>query len=182
MIEGMILLADGFEQTEALQAHDAFRRTGQIHPVLLSIHDRKEVESSSGVKVIADGLLKENKGDRYAFLLLPGGKRGVDNLKASPEVIAMIKEFHDAGKPIYAICAAPSILGELGYLDGKNYTCFPGFQVGKGNYIDTGAVKDGDLITGHSMGYTLVFAEEIIRSLLGEDAVKRIRPGTMGLA
>ena len=83
---------------------------------------------------------------------------------------------------IYAICAAPSILGELGYLDGKNYTCFPGFQTGKGHYIDQGAVVDGDLITGHSMGYTLAFAEAIIKKLLGEEAVLAIRPGTMGLS
>ena len=182
MIKGMILLADGFEQTEALQAHDAFRRTGKIQPVLVSIHDRKEVESSSGVKVIADGLLSENKGEGYAFLMLPGGKRGVENLKHSPEVISLIKAFRAEGKPVYAICAAPSILGELGYLDGKNYTCFPGFQTGKGHYIDQGAVVDGDLITGHSMGYTLAFAEAIIKKLLGEEAVLAIHPGTMGLS
>jgi 4-methyl-5(b-hydroxyethyl)-thiazole monophosphate biosynthesis len=101
-------------------------------------------------------------------------------LKHSEATIALINAFHDAGKPIYAICAAPSILGELGYLDGKRYTCFPGFQAGAGEYVDTGSVIDGDLVTGHSMAYTIAFAENIVRKQLGEEAVKTIYRGTRG--
>ena len=93
----------------------------------------------------------------------------------------MIKKFHDLGKKYYAICAAPSILGELGYLDGKNYVCFPGFQKGKGNWMDKGSVIDGDLVTGRSMNYTIEFASNIVRVLLGEEALERIEHGTKGI-
>ena len=180
MKNALILLADGFEETEALSTHDIFTRSHEIKTTLASIKDGLVVTTSMGLKVFADTLLKDINPDDYDFLVLPGGKLGVDNLKASQEVISLVKRFHEEGKGHYAICAAPSILGELGYLDGRNYTCFPGFQVGKGNWLDEGSVTDGDLITGRSMAYTIEFAEAIVKKEVGDKALERIYPGTRG--
>lgn len=181
MIKGLMLLADGFEQTEALTTHDILSRTHEIDLEYVSITDDLMVTSSMGLEVKAKNLLKHVRVDNYEFVVLPGGKVGVDNLKANPLVIETIKAFHNAGKKHFAICAAPSILGELGYLDGKNYTCFPGFQKGNGNYLHEGSVIDGDLVTGHSMGYTIDFASNIVRVLLGESALEGIQKGVKGL-
>ncbi len=182
MIKGLMLLADGFETVEALGTLDVLHRTHMIEVDYVSIGDMTTVITSANIKVTASGLLKDIKDiSDYDFVVLPGGKLGVENLKASSLVMATIKKFHDEDKYLCAICAAPSILGELGYLDGKRYTCFPGFQKGNGEYIDTGSLIDGKVITGHSMGYTIPFAENIVKSLLNEDCVIAIQPGIKGL-
>ena len=181
MKKGLLLLADGFEETEAISTHDILSRTHEIDCVLASISSSKEIVTSMGLVVKANCLLSEVDEEEFDFLILPGGKVGVNNLKACPRVKELVLSFHKKGKGVYAICAAPSILGELGLLDGKNYTCFPGFETGKGNYLkDEGAVRDGDLITGHSMAFTIPFAEEIVKKECGEEALKRIAPGTRG--
>ncbi len=181
MKTGIILLADGFEQVEALATQDILLRTGRIKPTLVSISESLEVASSAGLRVYAEALLSEIDEDAYDFLVLPGGKRGVDNLGKSEAVINLIHHFYKTKRPVYAICAAPSILGNLGYLDGKRFTCFPGFERGNGTWVDEGAVKDGDLITGRSMAYTIPFAEKIVEAQLGAEAVDAIAPGTRGL-
>ena len=181
MKKGLMLLGNGFEETEAISTHDILSRTHEIECVLASISSSKEVATSMGLVVKANCLLSEIKEDDYDFLILPGGKVGVDNLKACPRVKELVLSFYKKGKGVYAICAAPSILGELGLLDDKSYTCFPGFETGKGRYLkEEGAVRDGSIITGHSMAFTIPFAEEIVRKECGEEALRRIAPGTRG--
>ncbi len=179
-MNALILLADGFETVEALQTLDVLTRTHQILVTTASISESKIVTSSIGVKVEANALLRDISLQNYDFLVLPGGKLGVDNLSKSTLVIDTIRAFFDGGKDVHAICAAPSILGELGYLDGLPYTCFPGFQKGNGTYQNTGVVITPRIITGHSMGYTLTFAEAIVAHYLGEAGIKSIEPGVYG--
>ncbi len=181
MRKGLMLLADGFEETEGIATHDILSRTHEIECVLASISSSKEVTTSMGLTIKADALLEEINDDAYDFIVLPGGKKGVDNLKACSKAKELVLSFYKKGKGVYAICAAPSILGEMGLLDGKNYTCFPGFETGKGNYLkDAGAIRDGSIITGHSMAFTIPFAEEIVKKECGEEALERIAPGTRG--
>lgn len=181
MIKGICLLADGFEETEAISTHDILARTGRIGLEMVSCNKTLEVESSLGLTIKVAKRLEEVRLEDYDFAFLPGGKRGVDNLASNQTSMAAIKAFIAADKPVYAICAAPSILGELGYYEGKRYTCFPGFQRGKGTYVDAGSVIDGKTITGRSMHFTIEFAENIVKSLLGEEALQSIAPGTRGL-
>ena len=180
-MKGLLLLADGFEETEAISTHDILLRTQEIECVLTSVNDKEAVVSSAGLPVLTQAKLAELNPMDFDFLILPGGKKGVENLRANERVIAAVKAFHQAGKPLFAICAAPSILGELGILDGKNYTCFPGFQKGNGHYQNAGSVIDGNIVTGHSMYFTIPFAEDIVRVLRGEEALTRIEKGTRGL-
>lgn len=180
-IKGLILLADGFEETEAITTHDILNRSGGIEPAFVSISDSHEVTTSMGLKVHLDLLLKDVPSfAEYSFIVLPGGKVGVENLKNSPLVIDLVKSFIKEKKDVFAICAAPSILGELGYLDKKNYTCFPGFQKGKGNWIDAGVVQDGNLITARSMAFTIGFAEKIAEFYLGHEVLSKIKIGSEG--
>lgn len=181
MKNALILLADGFEETEALATHDILNRTHEIKPVLCSIMEDRLVMSSAGLRVSADVSLKEIQQEDYDFLVLPGGKKGVENLKGSSKVKELIQTFLSSKRGVYAICAAPSILAELGYLDDATYTCFPGFETGKGNYSGKEVEVDGRWITARSMAYTIPFAEEIVRKELGEEALIRIHPGTQGI-
>jgi 4-methyl-5(b-hydroxyethyl)-thiazole monophosphate biosynthesis len=181
MKRALIVLADGFEQTEALTTQDVLLRTHEAEVTLASISKSLVVESSSLLRVQANALLEDLDLNGFDFLILPGGKRGVENLKASKKVIEAIRFFKEKGKHVHAICAAPSILGELGYLDGLDYTCFPGFEKGKGRYQDEGAVICQETVTGHSMYYTIAFAEKIVELELGKEALERTYPGTRGI-
>ena len=96
MKKAIILLADGFEETEALTTHDIFTRSHEIETTLVSTKDELIVTSSMGLKVVADILLKDIDPDSYDFLVLPGGKLGVDNLKANSEVLSLVKKYHDS--------------------------------------------------------------------------------------
>ena len=180
MKKALILLADGFEETEALTTHDILIRSHAIKPTLVSMMESLMVTTSMGLKVIADHMFAEIDPNDYDFVILPGGKVGVDNLSADPRVIALLKKYHDEGKHHHAICAAPSILCKLGYLDDKSFTCFPGFQSGKGTYLNKGVVVDGDQVTGRSMGYTIEFAEEIVKLEAGQEALDSLYFGTRG--
>ncbi|MCR5079054.1 MAG: DJ-1/PfpI family protein [Bacilli bacterium] len=179
-MKAAILLENGFESTEALTTHDIFLRSKRIDVDLISTSNLDLVESSNGLKVVPDKKLKDVDISSYDFIVLPGGKKGVINLKANEEVRKIVVRFKENKRPVYAICAAPSILGELGYLDDKEYVCFPGFESGKGTCLAKGAHRDGDLITGHSMAFTIDFAIEILKKELGEEAAREVLDGARG--
>lgn len=180
-MEALILLADGFETTEALATYDIFKRSHQINPTLVSISSSKEVISSQGIKIQADAILDEVNTSIYDMLILPGGKKGVENLGNSQKVAFLVKSFFaNPNKEVHAICAAPSILGKLGLLEGRKYTCFPGFEGPWGKYTEEGVTVDKELITGKSMGYTIPFALAIVERHYGKEIVASIEKGTLG--
>lgn len=179
MIKGFIILADGFETVEALATHDILLRTHKIESILVGL-DKLDITSSNNTKVHVDLTLDDINENDYDFVVLPGGKLGVENLEKSQKVKNIVSRFASKGKLVAAICAAPSILGNLGLLDDKTYTCFPSFQRGRGNYTDVGSYVDGNIITGHSMYYSIEFAEKIVSYYLGKQGLESIYFGTRG--
>ena len=180
MVKGIMILADGFEETEAVATKDILDRTHDIVVDLVSLTERKEVHSSQNLVVFLEKALPSLETKDYDFIVLPGGKVGMENLKGNPLVRKLLLDFYQEGKLVSAICASPSILGELGILKGKKYTCFPGFQSKDGDYLNVPAVKDENVITGHSMAYSLDFGMAIVRYFLGEEGVLKVLPGTNG--
>ena len=180
-MRGLLLLADGFEDTEALTTRDVLTRAG-IEITTASITDRLEVESSFGVHVLADALLKLIfDTTAYDFIVLPGGGRGTRNLAQSQLVPMYIQKFVEAKKLVCAICAAPSILGKLGYLKNEKYTCFTGCNEGvEGNFTGSEVEVSGQFITARSMRYSIDFALAIIERLLGKEARARVEIGLNG--
>lgn len=180
-IKGLMLLADGVEETEAVSCHDILTRAG-ISLDAVSIKDCHRIHTSMGLTIKTEKNIKEiTDFSCYSFIVLPGGKKGVENLSKSKKAIEIIKAFHDEDKLLCAICAAPSIYGKLGYLDNKKFTCFPGFEVGKGLKDEAdGAIEDVNLITGRSMYFTIPFAELIVKHFLGQAGVDKIYHGTRG--
>ena len=106
---------------------------------------------------------------------------GSANLASCAPLVAMLKAHNEAGGKIAAICAAPMVLGENGILEGKNATCYPGFEehLKGANYTATQVERDGNIVTGNGPAQAIMFAAAIIEKSLGEATAKRILEGMM---
>ena len=167
-----IFLADGFEEVEALTVSDILRRA-KADVALVSIKDTKEVESSRGVKVVADATFDEMDFSETGILVLPGGMPGTNNLQAFKPLEELVLAHAAAGKTVAAICAAPKILGALGMLKGRRACCHPGFEkelIGAYVIMNRPAVLDGNIITGRSMGCAIPFGLTVLGALEGAEA------------
>lgn len=173
-----IFLADGFEEIEALCPYDLLLRAG-IPTKTVSINDTTLVTGTHGIKVHADITLGE-MGDDILGVMLPGGLPGADNLNACEKVQEYLAKANTEGKLISAICAAPYVLGQAGYLNGKYATCFPGFEdkLTGAVYCGDKVVCDGNVITAKGMGAAFEFGIEIIKYYKGEDFAKEIAAKT----
>ncbi|MBR4454742.1 MAG: DJ-1/PfpI family protein [Solobacterium sp.] len=173
-----IFLAKGFEDCEALITIDMLRRAG-VPVDSVSISDDLLVETSHGVKLYADKKWKEIIPSDYDVLILPGGKAGTMNIESFQPLKDALCDHFSSGKLTCAICAAPSVLGHLGILKEKHYTCFPDFASDSygGIYENELAVEDGTVITGRGMGATIEFARLIIRRLTDESVMRKLEYG-----
>lgn len=168
-------LADGSEEVEALAVVDILKRAG-IETKIVSVKDTKEVITSHEINIKTDLLFEEADFDKADMIFLPGGIPGTPNLAAHSGLIQKIKEFNEQGKMISAICAAPSILGELGLLNGKKATCYPGFEdkLTGAEYTGEKVVTDGNIITAKGLGAAIELGLEIVRILVDESVAKDI--------
>ena len=174
-----IFMADGCELVEGLAVVDLVRRTGEMEIVTISISDKKEVASAQKVVFLADALVEEVDFDSFDGIILPGGLPGTTNLGASEVVNEVIKKFAAEGKLVAAICAAPSVLGAAGILEGRHATCHPGWEekcIGA-ECLEDAVVIDGNIITSRGMGTAVDFGLAIIWQLLGDEVVDKVKKG-----
>lgn len=171
-----IFLANGFEEVEALTTVDLLRRAG-ITVTMISIHEQRMVTGAHMISVEADAVLTEVGDMNFDGLVLPGGMPGTLNLQNHETVCAMVREYHAKGKMVAAICAAPTVFGYLGLLDGKKATCYPGMEDGLKNAIwcEDPVVTDGNIITSRGVGTAIDFSAAIIRYLLKDDTDLRVK-------
>ena len=172
-----ILVADGFEEIEGLTVVDLLRRA-RIDIEMVSITDTLKVVTSHGIEIRADILLSDIMGETELadILVLPGGMKGTNNLKASAEVDALIRKYHAAGQKLAAICAAPTVYGEKGLLEGKAATCYPGLEeglIGADKKTDK-VVVDGQFITSRGMGTSIDFGLKMIAILIWAEKAEEI--------
>lgn len=173
-----IFMADGCEEIEGLTVVDVVRRA-KMEIVTISITGKREVTGSHNVTFLADALASEVNYEELDGIVLPGGMPGTLNLGADETVNKVIREFASAGKLVCAICAAPSVLGAAGILEGKNATCHPGFEeklIGATTGVDE-VVVDGNIITGRGMGTAIAFALAIVRYFKDDAAVEEVCKG-----
>jgi len=182
MKKAIVLLAEGFEDVEAVTPVDYLRRAG-IAVTIAAIGDTLSVKGSRGITVIADAtlgeLIAEQKTDSSLWdaVIIPGGMPGAANIIGSPEAAALIADMASAGKFACAICAAPAIvLAPLGLLDGKRFCCYPGMEdkVPAGKRTEDRVTIDGTIVTSRSAGTAGEFAIAIINQLLGESEGNKI--------
>ncbi|MDE7125384.1 MAG: DJ-1/PfpI family protein [Muribaculaceae bacterium] len=175
-----LFLAAGFEEIEALTVVDVMRRAG-MDVKTVSITASKEVCGAHGIKVVADTTFTETDFSDAEWLIIPGGMPGASNLASFEPLNDLLKAHAPDGK-IAAICAAPAVvLAPLGILDGKEATCYPGFedQCDKAVMRDVPIVVLDSLITANGPSAALPFALAIVASSLGANIAQQIGSGML---
>ena len=152
-----VLLADGFEEIEALTVVDLLRRA-KVYVDTVSITDDYTVRGAHGIPVQTEDLITEIDFKESDMIVLPGGMPGTTNLKEDENVRKAVQEAYDDGRYVAAICAAPTILADMGLLKGKRATCYP----------------DENIITSQGVGTAIDFALKLIEVLISEEKAVEI--------
>lgn len=173
----LVLLADGFEEVEALTPVDYLRRIG-IDVVMVSINKDLKVKGSHGIEVLANKTLDEIQGIiNYRGIIIPGGMPGASNLRDDERVIELVQNFNSEGKMVAAICAGPIVLQKAGILKNRKVTSYPGFEVELKDsiYKKDIVVQDGNIITARGPATAVYFTIKIAEHLKGEEKGKEIK-------
>ena len=162
-----VLLADGFEEGEALFTVDVLRRAGFTCDMVSVAGET--VQGSHGIRVIADKLIGQVERDQYDMVVLPGGYGGADAMRADDRLQRALRAMNDAGKWICAICAAPIALDRAGILAGRRFTCYPETAPKicdpQATWVDEVVVRDGNLICSQGPATAYAFAYALVDAL-----------------
>ena len=172
MAKVAVILANGFEEIEALTVVDVLRRAN-ISCEMVGFEE--QVTGSHDIQVTADRVFDGDLSD-YDLLVLPGGMPGSANLRDNQALISEIQAFNQEGKKISAICAAPIALHQAGVLKDKHFTCYDGVQenITDGIYQKETVVVDGNLTTSRGPSTALAFAYELVDQLGGDAESLRV--------
>lgn len=165
----LVVLADGFEELEALAPVDVLRRCG-AHVTIAGV-GALQIRGSHGIPVVCDALLSDVFNTAFDAIVFPGGMPGAKNLHESEQVSSCILDTYARGALVCAICASPAfVLGPLGILEGRKATCYPGCEVASPSvgFCSERVVHDGNVITAIGPGAAVEFGLEIARSLFGD--------------
>jgi len=175
----LVLLADGFEEIEALTPVDILRRAGE-QVVTVGINGKYAL-GSHGIRVECDAAPGEVDLSKADMVIFPGGMPGSVNLDASPFTDKVVEAVLKRGGRLAAICAAPLVLGRRGLLNGKEAICYPGFESElKGAKISNESViTDGNITTAKGMGVALEFSLELVSLVKGKDKAKELSASVM---
>ena len=173
-----IFLADGFEEIEGLTVVDLLRRA-KIETEMVSVMSTKQVKGSHSIEVTADSMFEDNEYADADILVLPGGMPGTLNLGNHEGLTALLKKHYEDGKKLAAICAAPSVFGQLCFLEGKIATCYPGFESKLNGAIvcATKVAVDGNITTAKGMGAAIDFGLKLIEQLTDKETASEISEG-----
>lgn len=175
MATAIVVLADGFEEIEALTVVDVLRRGG-VKAITASIGKTTDVEGAHGIVVMADERLSDVKNEEFDAVILPGGGPGTENLKNSDETIGLLRRQKEAGRLICAICAAPLVLVEAGVLEpGQHVTCYPTcvMEMDRAS-ANVPVVADDNVITGQAPGSAMLFALVVLQALTNGSVAAKI--------
>jgi len=164
-VKAVVVLADGFEEIEAVTPIDILRRAG-VEVVVAGLTSLS-VRSARGLTVTCDVCLVDAPA---GLLVLPGGLAGAQALAASADVHRAIASSLAEDRPVAAICATPAlVLGAHGYLKGRRFTCYPGMEseVVDGKPSPDAVVIDGPWITSRGVGTAPAFALALVERLAG---------------
>ena len=172
-----VFLANGFEEVEALTPVDFLRRC-ELDVKMVGVRGPVAV-GSHGIAVACDLVAEELDLSQVEAVILPGGMPGTLNLEASDVVHQAVQACYDRGQIVAAICAAPSVLGHMGLLEGKKAVCFPGFedQLLGAEYQDAPVVRDGNIITSKGAGTASQFAFALAEAFCSAERARVLREG-----
>lgn len=174
-----LLLAEGFEEVEAVTTADYLNRAGI--DVKLAGVGGSLIKGAHGITLKTDMEIKSLPEDLEG-VILPGGMPGSKNLAKSEKVISLIKSLNKQKKLVCAICAAPAVvLLKAGVLGGKKVTSYPGYEdkFTESTYLENSVVADGNIITSRSAGTAPYFAFKIIETLKGREAASKVQQAVL---
>lgn len=177
-----VLLANGFEETEALTPANLLMRAG-FKVLLVSVNGDEYVKGTHGFVVKTDISIDALSLDDTELLLLPGGMPGAENIYNSEKAREIILSLNKRGVKIGAICAAPFILGRLSLLNGKRATVFPGFEnelIGA-EYTGEPVTVCDNIITARGMGVAFEYGLTLIQVLLGKECAEGVKAKTQAI-
>lgn len=175
MKKAAVFFGTGYEEIEALTVVDLLRRAG-IEVVCVAIDNTASVTGSHNISVAMDAGIDAIDFDSYDILVCPGGMPGTKNLEACKKLTDHIRKFYEGDKLIAAICAAPSIFGHMGLLEGKKACIYPGMEaeLSGAQVCYDKVVKAGNIITSRGMGTAIAFALEITAALLDQNTADKL--------
>ena len=170
-----VLLAEGFEEVEAITVVDVLRRA-EIEVTTVGIGS-KTITGTHGIPVTADMCSCEAKAEGLEMVILPGGMPGTTNLGESEKVAEYVDYCVKNDKYVCAICAAPMVLGKLGVLEGKNAVCYPGCEGGLtgANIVKEAVVVDGKVVTSMGPATATEFGLKIVELVKGKAVSDQVR-------
>lgn len=171
-----VCLAPGLEEVECLAVVDVLRRGG-VSVTMASMGEELLITGSHNIRITTDEMWSKDAALACDAIFLPGGQPGTTNLTAHEELGQTLMSMEKDEKLICAICAAPSVLGKYGILNGKKATCYPGVEpkcIGA-QMLPDGVVRDGQVITGRGLGYAIEEGLEILAALEGREISDKIR-------
>lgn len=171
----LVVLAEGFEEIEAVTPIDVLRRAG-VEVIVAGVGQR-EVTGSHGMTIETDLMIEQYQGDPD-IVILPGGMPGAANLKKSQSLEVLLEKMQKEKKLIAAICASPAVvLAPSGILDGKKATCFPGYENQLGSKVKFSperVVTDGLVVTSRGPGTAMEFSLELVSQLVSPEAAEKL--------
>ena len=169
-----MLLANGFEEVEALAPLDLLRRAG-LAVKTVSIEETRTVCGAHGISVLAD-IMPNEATEEITLLILPGGMPGSERLDNSAVTDTMLQRALASGSRLAAICAAPLVLGKRGLLKGKRAVCYPGFEkyLEGAEIVATPVVTDGNCTTAIGMGAAVAFGAELVKLMKDAETAQMI--------
>jgi 4-methyl-5(b-hydroxyethyl)-thiazole monophosphate biosynthesis len=164
----LIPLADGVEPLEAVTIIDVLRRAA-IRVTTVSLTDHVTIHAAHGIKLAADTTWSTIDLADFGAIVLPGGGKGTDILKADARVLEAVRLFAEDGRHVAAICAAPTVLAKAGVLNGRTATCYPtcAEELGKA-YENAPVIADENIITSQGPGTALLFSLVLVQHFKGE--------------
>jgi protein deglycase len=171
LMNALVLLADGFEEIEAVTIVDVLRRA-EITVTTASL-GKSPVTGSHGIALLADRGLDDVSISDFDALVLPGGP-GAQHLKEDARVQSLLKQAASAEKTVAAVCAAPIALEAAGLLTGRRATSYPGHELPSARYSEERVVVDGNIVTSRGPGTALEFSLSLVEKLVGADVRERL--------
>jgi 4-methyl-5(b-hydroxyethyl)-thiazole monophosphate biosynthesis len=179
MTRALVPLAPGFEEIEAVTIVDVLRRAG-IEVTLAGLQEGP-LEGSRGVRVVPDRLLGEEGPEDFDVVVLPGGTGGALRLGEDERVQGLLRRFREKERLTAAICAAPTVLQDLGFLQGARATSHPAVsdRMTGVDYVEDRVVVDGRLVTSRAAGTAMEFALKLVEILEGRKRMEAVKRGLL---
>jgi 4-methyl-5(b-hydroxyethyl)-thiazole monophosphate biosynthesis len=167
-----IFIIEGFEETEALCTVDILRRA-EIDVAIVSLGDGKKVTGRSKITVVADALFAEINDKEFDMLIIPGGTIAYTEHEG---LLKLVKRYHDEGRKLAAICAAPAVFGKLGLMAGKRALIYPGMEQWLEGALPSGEIveTDGNIMTSKGPGTAVYFALRLAEILAGHETAENV--------